>query len=366
MAGRASTRLQASGHRFTLRRIERTLLCGEPRPADEPLRPRAALAAGALVAVLALAGCALLAVLRPQPTPGDAPILLGRGSGALYVRIDDTLHPVLNLASARLIAATPAEPRPVRDTDLGSARRGPLLGIPGAPRVLGAPIAEPEVWSVCDSVDAAGWRTTVVVGVRPAAGELGPDTPVLVSTGARSYLLSSGRRIPVDPPAGLFPRRVSGLLVNALPEAPATAVRLPGGVAVLPAEATTLCVTWSGPSEATLWAGTVLPLPVGAAATALAQADGAGPALDAVYLPAGHSAYVRGGGERYLVTDSGVRFPIGGDDDAGSLGLPAQPTPAPWPALVGLPVGPVLSRSDALIARDVLAVAPGDQRPGGQ
>ena len=93
--------------------------------------------AGLALAVILLAGCVVLALLRPQPGLSTAPILMERQSGALYVRLGETLHPVLNLASARLIAKTNADPQPTVATALSRARRGPLLGIPGAPQFLG-------------------------------------------------------------------------------------------------------------------------------------------------------------------------------------------------------------------------------------
>ena len=53
-----------------------------------------------------LASSVIIAFIRPQHTLGDAPIVMVKGSGALYVRLGDTLHPVVNLASARLIVGT--------------------------------------------------------------------------------------------------------------------------------------------------------------------------------------------------------------------------------------------------------------------
>ena len=77
---------------------------------------------------------------------------MGKESGALYVRVGDSWHPVLNLASARLIAATDANPRPVRESELSRTKRGPLLGIPGAPQLLGSPLPGDEsVWTICDT-----------------------------------------------------------------------------------------------------------------------------------------------------------------------------------------------------------------------
>ena len=87
----------------------------------------------------------------------------------------------------------------------------------------------------------------------------------------------------------------------------------------------TVCVTWGNRHPRCRvpgWAAD-LPVPAGQAPVTLSQADGRGPALDAVYLPPGRSAYVRANGRvgtRYLVTDTGVRFAIHDDDAAHDLG----------------------------------------------
>lgn len=363
MAEQPTTQLQVSAHRFAVRRIERALLCGDVRPGGVG-RSRSALAAGGLLGAIAMAGCALLALVRPQPALGDAPIVVGMQSGALYVRVGQTLHPVLNLASARLIAGA-VDPRPVRDTDIGRALRGPMLGIPGAPQALGTPMSDAGTWSVCDTAGAAA-ATTAVAGPGERGAGLDPEQalPVTSDTGDGAYLLYRGRRMLVDRPAGPAPRRVSALLLNAIPEAPPAAL-FSGRVAGWPAGSSTLCVNWTrlpdGSAGVTLSAGAGLPLPAGAGPVALAQGDGAGPALDAVYLPPGHSAYVRpagvsgpSGGARYLIAETGVRFEIGDDDAARSLGLPEAPAPVPWPVLAALPAGPQLSRQQALVAHDVL------------
>ena len=122
--------------------------------------------------------------------------------------------------------------------------------------------------------------------------------------------------------------------------------------------ATILCVTWSPPSgDVAFSAGDGLPVPAGQTPVTLAQADGRGPALDAVYLPPGRSAYVRSAQMRYLVIDTGVRFAVRDDDAARRLGLSAA-VPAPWPVLAGLPSGPELSRERASVARDTVATGP--------
>ncbi|MGZ4512572.1 MAG: type VII secretion protein EccB, partial [Mycobacterium sp.] len=238
MSRQPTTWLQVSGYRFLLRRIESALLTGRVDPAGLGVRRQSApLVIGCVLAAVATAGCGLLALLRPQPSFDDAQIVMTRESGALYVRVGDVWHPVLNLSSARLIAATPANPRPVRESDLARTKRGPLLGIPGAPQLLGTPLSGDESsWTVCDT-DASG-ATTVIVGRVPTSSEgepvhrLPPDRAVLVASppGSPAYLLYNGQRAVVDLAdtavlralrlEGRAPRPVSQALLNAIPEAP--------------------------------------------------------------------------------------------------------------------------------------------------
>lgn len=376
MSWQPATRLQVSGYRFLRRRTEDALL-GVDLEVVRPARAQA-LAAGCLVTALVAVGCAMLALVRPQPGLAGVPIVMGARSGALYVRVGDLLHPVLNLASARLIAQTDAAPRPVDEDEIGRARRGPLLGIPGAPGFLGPPLtAEESVWTLCDSGSPA--ETTVLIGpIDPPSGSPGGPHTVLVTadSGATTYLLYNGRRalVGIADPAmrrashgeSRQPQHVSRLLLDAIPEGPpiaaSTAVSLPDESWDYPA-AGVLCATWvprsPGRPEVALLAGAQLPLPVGQTTVGLAQADGDGPLLDAVSLPPGRTVYARAAEASYLIADTGVRFAVRGDDAARGLGLPNPASPAPWPMLGALPQGPELSRDSALVARDILGPATG-------
>lgn len=236
MEWQPTTRLHVSGYRFLLRRIECALLGRDIRGVNEPIRaPMQALMTGSVLAIITLAGSAVLAVVRPQPAADNAPIVMGKHSGALYVRVGETLHPVLNLASARLIVRTNADPRPVQEAELGRSNRGPLLGIPGAPQFVGVPLAEDELrWTVCDSGASASPRTTVVIGPAegPRSRPLANEESLLVKpiSGGSTYLLYDGRRAVVNlgEPAvvralgldGEVPLAVSATLLNAIPEAP--------------------------------------------------------------------------------------------------------------------------------------------------
>ncbi|WP_445168956.1 type VII secretion protein EccB [Mycolicibacterium sp. Dal123E01] len=248
MAGRPSLRAQSSAQRFVLRRLEYAVL-GHPMPQrHDPLRAQklalltgCALAAGILVVDLALGG------IRHDEIPGDAALVMARESGALFVRVDDQLRPVANLTSARLILGSPATPHLVDEAALQNVAGGPMLGIPGAPRMLGEVVAPSDLrWAVCDGV---GGRTTVAAGGEwePGeldtgeldtgeldTGELDTDAAVVVTVARGDgsvYLLYDGKRAMIDPgdPAtarGLHldsgsVRTVSPTFLNAIPEVPA-------------------------------------------------------------------------------------------------------------------------------------------------
>lgn len=459
MAGQPTTRLQVSGYRFLVRRMEHALLRGDISMLHDPMRSQSlSLIAGCVLAVVGVAICAILAFLHPNPPLGDAAIVMSRDSGALYVRVGDTFHPVMNLASARLVAGSAAKPRIVSEAQIDNARRGPLLGIPGAPDYAAKPLSENEsAWTLCDDA-----TTTLIIGNRDEV-ERGDRQPSILVTArsesaAATYLLYDGNRALVDlrNPAvvwalrldGIEPRPVSRSLLDAIPEAPPIVVPhipdvgLPGAVpgmrvgAVVRVARTdaddffvvlahgvqpvsevaanlvrsldsngsreiptvspdvvsglttvdslavstyprraggtvgardggVLCAGWlpDGP-RSSLWVADSLPADVSAGP--LAQADGEGPRIDSVALPAGRSVYIRaeslvrvnGGGPLHLVSDSGVLFGIRDEDTAKILGIQGVPVAAPWPMLSALPSGPELNRDSASVARDGIRLSP--------
>jgi type VII secretion protein EccB len=231
--GQPATRLQVSGHRFLARRMENALIRGDIRMIDDPLRAQSiSLAAGGVLAAIAVVVCAVLAFVRPGGSLGDAPIVVVRESGAMYVRIDDVMHPVFNLASARLIVGNAAEPRVVSQRAIDRAERGPQVGIAGAPAQIPAPLpADVAIWTICDDEHGA---TRVFAGPIPDA-TVSPGRSALVTprgeSAAVTYLLHGGWRARVDlrHPAvvralrvdGVVPQQVSRTVLDAIPEAPA-------------------------------------------------------------------------------------------------------------------------------------------------
>jgi type VII secretion protein EccB len=233
MMGQPTTRLQVSGHRFLARRMEHALVRGDTRMIDDPLRAQSlSLLSGAVLAVIAVAVCAVLAFVRPGASLGDASIVVVRESGAMFVRIDDVMHPVFNLASARLIVGSAAEPRVVTQRAVDRADRGPQVGIAGAPAEVSPALrADEALWTICDDQHGA---THVIAG--PVTGaSVTPGHSVLVTprgeSAAVTYLLHGGWRARVDlrHPAvvralridGVVPQQVSRAVLDAIPEAPA-------------------------------------------------------------------------------------------------------------------------------------------------
>ncbi|MFZ2527594.1 MAG: type VII secretion protein EccB [Rhodococcus sp. (in: high G+C Gram-positive bacteria)] len=234
MAAQPTTRWQVGGYRFLVRRMEHALVRRDVRMIGDPMRSQTrALAVGAVVACLGLAGCAALALFRPQDKIGDAAIVLGRDSGAMFVAVDGVFHPVLNLASARLVLGGATEPVVVADEEFATRPRGPLIGIPGAPSVL-AYGTDDESWTVCDTAEAGSFSvsTALVVGTPQYDERIDvlDGEALLVSAGETHYLVYDGTRAEIDLNDraltrvlgidGVAARPVGPGLIEAIPEVP--------------------------------------------------------------------------------------------------------------------------------------------------
>jgi type VII secretion protein EccB len=240
------TRHQVSGWRFVMRRIASGVALHDTRMLVDPLRTQTrAVLVGALILITGLAGCFVFSLIRPGGVAGNDAVLADRDTAALYVKLGDQLHPVLNLSSARLIAARPDNPTTVKTSELDQFPRGNLLGIPGAPERLVQNTSRDADWTVCDAVFAPAPGVTLIAG-RPAHGGeraalLAANHAVLVENEGRAWLLWDGRRsaidlnnravtdalgLGVDTPA---PRPIAAGLFNTIPEAPElTAPAIPG------------------------------------------------------------------------------------------------------------------------------------------
>lgn len=237
------TRHQVTGWRFVMRRIASGLALHDTRMLVDPLRSQSrAVLMGVLLSVTAVLGCWVFSVLRPGGMPGSDPVLADRATAALYVRLADRLHPVLNLTSARLAVGRPVDPTTVSSEQLDTMARGSLIGIPGAPERMVQNPSHDATWTVCDgaggSADAAG--ITVIAGPVERGGARADTLPagraLLVEGAGGTWLMWDGRRSAVDladravtdalglPAISPAPRPIAPGLFNTVPEAPALRV----------------------------------------------------------------------------------------------------------------------------------------------
>jgi type VII secretion protein EccB len=240
------TRHQVTGWRFVMRRIASGIALHDTRMLVDPLRTQSrSVLMGAVILITGLAGCFVFSLIRPNGQAGNNAVLADRETAALYVRVGDELHPVLNLTSARLIIGKPANPTTVKSAELDKFPRGNLIGIPGAPERMVQNASHDANWTVCDTVSesAQGGHAAHSTGVTVIAGPpdtrgarattLGAAQGILVDNANSTWLLWDGKRsqidladhavtnalgLGVDVPA---PRPVAPGLFNAIPESPA-------------------------------------------------------------------------------------------------------------------------------------------------
>jgi type VII secretion protein EccB len=243
-----STRTQVTGYQFLARRTAMALTRWRVRMEIEPgRRQMLAVVASVSAAIMICLGALLWSFINPSGQLNDTPIIADRDSGALYVRVGDTLYPALNLASARLIAGRADNPHKVRSSQIAEQPQGPMVGIPGAPDQISPTSPETSSWMVCDSVTSsqgvgapASVTTTVIDGTPSLSGHrqviTGSDAVVLRYDND-TWVIRDGRRSRIDAtdravllPLGLSPEQVSGAppmsraLFDAIPVGPALTV----------------------------------------------------------------------------------------------------------------------------------------------
>ncbi|ANI37652.1 type VII secretion protein EccB [Mycolicibacterium vaccae] len=231
------TRHQVTGWRFVMRRIASGVALHDTRMLVDPLRTQSrSVLVGGLILVTGLIGCFLFSLIRPSGAAGTDAVLADRDTAALYVRLGEQLHPVLNLASARLITGRPDNPAMVKSSELDQFPRGNLIGIPGAPERMVANTTRDAYWTVCDAATGSTTGVTVIAGPPVDGGERAAALPtghaVLAENGGRTWLLWDGRRSPIDladravtDALGIgvdiaAPQPIADGLFNAIPEAP--------------------------------------------------------------------------------------------------------------------------------------------------
>jgi type VII secretion protein EccB len=459
---------QLQAYQYLRRRLVSAVQRGDANHSAPPSRRLlVAYALGATAMLLIVAGFGIYGLLRPGANqnwkkPGQ--VVIEKESGAAYVLgADGLLHPMLNYASARLLAGGDGSATStVSARSLASVPRGEPLGIAGAPdslpardRLLTGP------WSICsatppDRPSGTAAATTAAVGV-PATGlQVPADRALLVqdAAGETTYLVVAGAHLrlvdtagvvlgldkaPVKVPAswlsavpagpdlrliavpgsgargpdvGGRPTRVGQVFVvegmgsgdryyvvhesglaavtrlqallilgdrdnaPAYPDGNAQAVPVsasaiaaavsdqqpssayPANVPELvdtPAETVAVCAVFDGAQSAQLRIAPRGVLPAGAKAMRARRDGGDARIADAVFVLPGHGALVRERqseqaetGALYLLTDQGIRYPIGGDDAVARLGYGGvRPAPVDQTILALFPLGPMLDVAGA-------------------
>jgi type VII secretion protein EccB len=215
----ASRRNELNAYTFSRRRTVAAFL--QPRSGgDDEDAPRAlrAVVPSVVLGALAVAGFGAYGMIKPSAPlnwqKANA-VIVGKQSTTRYVVLDGVLHPVLNIASARLLLGAGSTVVTVDDSVLNSGKvpHGALVGIPYAPDSL--PTAKdagtPKVWAYCDRPASDGQGGTdqklfVLDGADRAAvagaGSLdarhalyvqGPDgTTYLVDSSGTTHVLDAG------------------------------------------------------------------------------------------------------------------------------------------------------------------------------
>jgi type VII secretion protein EccB len=210
-------------------------------------RQTLAVVASVSAAAVICLGALLWSFINPSGQLNESPIIADRDSGALYVRVGDTLYPALNLASARLITGRADNPHKVRSGQIAEQPHGPLVGIPGAPSEFSPTSPTASSWLICDSVTPVSGAAapspvtvTVIDGMPDLSGRrhvVSGSDAVVLRYGNDTYVIREGRRSHVDAsnravllPLGLTPedvnqaRPMSRALYDALPVGPALVV----------------------------------------------------------------------------------------------------------------------------------------------
>jgi type VII secretion protein EccB len=205
---RLTTKVQVSGWRFLLRRVEHAIVRRDTRMFDDPLQFYSrSVGAGIVIAVLICLGAGLLAYFKPLGKRGSDTLLVDRTTNQLYVMVpgSDHLRPVYNLTSARLILGNAGTPSAVKSDELNRMPKGMPIGIPGAPYATPVGAASPD-WTLCDTVTkpesvAPSVDTSVIirtVQTDPSVGPMRADQGVLVTFENNNWLVTATGRHAID------------------------------------------------------------------------------------------------------------------------------------------------------------------------
>ena len=204
----ASRRNELSAYTFSRRRTVAAFLqpSGGGNEEDAP-KPRRAVVPGLIVGAVAVAGFGAYGMIKPSaPLHWDTTnaVIVDKETTTRYVMMDHELHPVLNIASARLLLTPGSTVEEVDDKVLNSGKvpHAPTVGIPYAPDSLptAKDAATAKAWADCERPASGGQNTTdqklFVLGGPDAAkvsgtGKVGSRSAFYVRAPDGTYLVDS-------------------------------------------------------------------------------------------------------------------------------------------------------------------------------
>lgn len=210
MAGfRLTTKVQVSGWRFLLRRVEHAIVRRDTRMFDDPLAFYSrAVGLGIVIAVLVGLGAGMLAYFKPLGRRSGDTLLVDRTTNQLYVVLPGTgqLHPVYNLTSARLVLGSAGNPSAVKSAELDKMPKGQRIGIPGAPYATPVSSDTSSDWALCDTVAnpesvAPAVDTSVIampLSTDRSVGPMQPNQALLASYRGKEWVVTKTGRHVID------------------------------------------------------------------------------------------------------------------------------------------------------------------------
>lgn len=222
---------QVQAHKFMLGRLSSALLRVDPDAPESPLnRTYRGSVIGVLIAVLACLGMLVFGLVSPGGNKSwrvEGALVVADSSGARFLYAGGKLLPVLNYASAKLVAGNQLAVKHVSEASLKEVPRGEPLGIIGAPDALPALANDP--WEVCTAVDRDQAGPTALRVGGATANPLGDDAAVVaVTPDGTTFLLWKGKRHRVVTDRGALDAvdgvlqsvKVPTALLDALPAGP--------------------------------------------------------------------------------------------------------------------------------------------------
>jgi len=192
----ASKRDLVEAQTYSRRRLLTAFTSGAPGGRElEPTKPLRGVVAGVSLSVLLVLGSLGFGLLSPTLPDGwdDQSLVIVEGDGSRYVGIQGTLHPVLNVTSARLVLDSGSfHVVDVSEDDITDAPRGATIGIAGAPDEL--PLASRLAatgWAACVAPDGG---TALTIDPDAPAPVADPGAGALVEAAGTLYLVSDGTR----------------------------------------------------------------------------------------------------------------------------------------------------------------------------